>query len=103
MRKFYQTIVEAGSVPMFQWIASCHQFTSWLAQQRVSLASTTDQSGKLLLIGFQPDECRSMFERTFKRHPPYVVMSWVEGIRQPLFHADFTQLSWLSMCVFRTP
>ena len=43
------------------------QFPEWLAEQRVSLAFTTYQSGKLFLIGLKPDRRLSVFERTFNR------------------------------------
>src|SRR5437764_12631530 len=43
------------------------QFPAWLAEQRVSLAFTTYQAGKLFLIGLQPDGRLSIFERTFNR------------------------------------
>ena len=43
------------------------QFNSWLAEQKVSLAFTTYQAGKLFLIGLQPDGRLSIFERTFSR------------------------------------
>ena len=43
------------------------QFNSWLAEQKLSLAFTTYQSGKLFLIGLQPDGRLSVFERTFNR------------------------------------
>jgi uncharacterized protein (TIGR03032 family) len=43
------------------------QFNSWLAEQRLSLAFTTYQSGKLFLIGLRPDGRLSVFERTFNR------------------------------------
>jgi uncharacterized protein (TIGR03032 family) len=43
------------------------QFTSWLAEQRLSLAFTTYQSGKVFFIGLQPDGRLSVFERTFNR------------------------------------
>jgi uncharacterized protein (TIGR03032 family) len=52
--------------PHFEAIAS-RQFTSWLAAQRISLAFTTYQTGKLFLIGLQPDGRLSVFERTFNR------------------------------------
>jgi uncharacterized protein (TIGR03032 family) len=48
-------------------IAGSRQFPSWLLEQRVSLAFTTYQSGKLFLIGLQPDGKLSVFERTFER------------------------------------
>lgn len=43
------------------------QFASWLAEQRLSLAFTTYQTGKLFLIGLQADGRLSIFERTFNR------------------------------------
>ena len=52
--------------PKFELTAS-RQFTAWLAEQRVSLAFTTYQTGKLLLIGLRPDGRLSVFERTFNR------------------------------------
>lgn len=52
--------------PAFELIAS-RQFTAWLVEQRLSLAFTTYQTGKLFLIGLQPDGRLSVFERTFNR------------------------------------
>ena len=52
--------------PLFEAIAS-RQFTSWLAEQQISLAFTTYQTGKLFLIGLQPDGRLSVFERNFNR------------------------------------
>ena len=52
--------------PKFELTAS-RQFTAWLADQCVSLAFTTYQTGKLLLIGLRPDGRLSVFERTFNR------------------------------------
>jgi uncharacterized protein (TIGR03032 family) len=43
------------------------QFNAWLSEQKLSLAFTTYQSGKLFLIGLQPDGRLSVFERTFNR------------------------------------
>ena len=43
------------------------QFNSWLAEQGISLAFTTYQSGKLFLIGLQPEGRLSVFERSFNR------------------------------------
>jgi uncharacterized protein (TIGR03032 family) len=48
-------------------IMGSRQFNSWLAEQNVSLAFTTYQSGKLFLIGMQPNGRLSVFERTFNR------------------------------------
>ncbi len=43
------------------------QFSNWLVEQQCSLAFTTYQTGKLFLIGVQPDGRLSIFERTFNR------------------------------------
>jgi uncharacterized protein (TIGR03032 family) len=43
------------------------QFTSWLAETGISLAFTTYQTGKLFLLGLQPDGRLSVVERTFNR------------------------------------
>ncbi len=43
------------------------QFSAWMAEQRASLAFTTYQTGKLFMIGLQPDGRLSIFERTFNR------------------------------------
>jgi uncharacterized protein (TIGR03032 family) len=48
-------------------ITASRQFASWLAEQQISLAFTTYQSGKLFLIGLQSDGRLSIFERTFNR------------------------------------
>jgi uncharacterized protein (TIGR03032 family) len=48
-------------------LTGSRQFTSWLAEQRASLAFTTYQSGKLFLIGLREDARLSVFERTFNR------------------------------------
>ena len=52
--------------PPFE-ISASRQFTSWLAEQRLSLAFTTYQSGKLFLLGLNADGRLSVFERTFER------------------------------------
>src|SRR5215467_7118873 len=48
-------------------VHSSRQFPNWLAEQKVSLAFTTYQAGKLFLIGLQPSGRLSIFERTFNR------------------------------------
>lgn len=48
-------------------ITASRQFASWLAEQQLSLAFTTYQSGKLFLVGVQSDGRLSIFERTFNR------------------------------------
>ncbi|MEO8165624.1 MAG: DUF4915 domain-containing protein, partial [Betaproteobacteria bacterium] len=42
-------------------------FPDWLAEQRVSLAFSTYQAGKLLFLGRKEDGSLSVFERTFER------------------------------------
>ncbi|MDB6155430.1 MAG: Ribosomal protein acetylase RimI and related acetyltransferase [Chthoniobacteraceae bacterium] len=48
-------------------ISGSRNFTSWLKEQRLSLAFSTYQTGKLFLIGLKPDGKLSIFERTFER------------------------------------
>jgi uncharacterized protein (TIGR03032 family) len=52
--------------PKLELMAS-RQFNAWLAEEKVSLAFTTYQAGKLHLIGLTPDGSLSVFERTFNR------------------------------------
>lgn len=52
--------------PWLEVTCSRH-FSAWLAEQRVSLACTTYQTGKLLLLGRTPDEGLAVFERNFTR------------------------------------
>ena len=56
----------ADAEPTFELSAS-RQFNAWLVEQKLSLAFTTYQSGKLFLIGIKPDGRLSVFERTFNR------------------------------------
>lgn len=48
---------------------------AWLLEQRVSLAFTTYQTGKLFLLGRYPDGRLSVFERTFNR----AMGLWADG------------------------
>lgn len=48
-------------------ISASRQFTSWLASEKVSLAFSTYQTGKLFLIGLTQSGKLSVFERTFER------------------------------------
>ena len=48
-------------------IMGSRQFNNWLREQKISLAFTTYQAGKIFLIGSQPDGRLSIFERTFNR------------------------------------
>ena len=54
------------SAPKLELNAS-RQFISWIREQRLSIAFTTYQTGKLFLIGLRPDGKLSVFERTFER------------------------------------
>lgn len=48
-------------------ITTSRMFPEWLAGMRASLALTTYQTGKIFLIGVQPDGRLSIFERTLER------------------------------------
>ncbi len=48
-------------------ITGSRQLTAWMAEQQVSLGFSTYQTGKMFLIGLQPDGRLSIFERTFNR------------------------------------
>lgn len=52
--------------PQVEFSAS-RQLTSWMAEEKVSFAFTTYQTGKLFLVGTHPDGRLSVFERTFNR------------------------------------
>ncbi len=56
----------AETAPKLEMMGS-RQFPNWLAEENVSLAFTTYQTGKLFLIGLRPDGRLSIFERTFNR------------------------------------
>jgi uncharacterized protein (TIGR03032 family) len=58
----------AGQAPEPKLEIDCsRQFPEWLIEQKISLAFTTYQSGKLFLIGLRPDRRLSVHERTFNR------------------------------------
>ena len=48
-------------------ISGSRNFTSWLREERLSVAFSTYQTGKLFLVGVKPDGRLSVFERTFER------------------------------------
>lgn len=48
-------------------ITSSRQFPAWLAQQGISLACTTYQSNRLILLGLKPNGQLSAVLRTFER------------------------------------
>ena len=80
------------SLPQLEMIPS-RQFTAWLAEQRVSLAFTTYQSGKLFLLGLQPNGRLSIFERTFNR----CMGLWADA--QTLYMSTLFQLWRFENCV----
>jgi uncharacterized protein (TIGR03032 family) len=58
------------------------QFTAWLAETGIGLAFTTYQTGKLFLLGLQPDGRLSVFERTFNRAMGLAAHESPQGGRQ---------------------
>ena len=64
--------MDSGSSPALAeppWleVSASRHFPDWLAQERISLALTTYQSGKLILVGRNTDGRLAVFERTFNR------------------------------------
>src|SRR5262245_32172320 len=62
------------SEPWVEVSGSPH-LSSWLAENRVSLAFTTYQTGKLFLLGRHPEGRLAVFERTFDR----AMGLWADG------------------------
>ncbi len=75
----------APEKPTFE-LQTSRQFNNWLAERRASVAFTTYQSGKLFLVGLQPDGRLSVFERTFNR----CMGLWSDG--NTLFMSSLYQL-----------
>ncbi len=63
---FPNSATPSNSAPSLE-ISASRQFTSWLAEQKLSLVFTTYQAGKVFFIGLQPNGQLSIFERTFER------------------------------------
>jgi uncharacterized protein (TIGR03032 family) len=61
-----QISAKTSQTPSLELDAS-RQFTSWLAEQQMSITFTTYQAGKVFFIGLQPSGKLSVFERTFER------------------------------------
>ena len=59
--------VSSAAAPKLLEIKVSRHFTAWLAETGLSLAFTTYQTGKLFLLGLQPDGRLAVFERTFNR------------------------------------
>ncbi len=79
------TSAEATKEPWVGVTGSPH-LSSWLAEQHVSLAFTTYQTGKLFLLGRQPGGRLAVFERTFNR----AMGLWADG--QTLWLSTLYQL-----------
>jgi uncharacterized protein (TIGR03032 family) len=56
-------------------VSGSPRLSGWLAEQRVSLAFTTYQTGKLFLLGRHPEGRLAVFERTFDR----AMGLWADG------------------------
>lgn len=57
---------EAPAPPALE-ISTSRQMLAWMAEQKLSIALTTYQIGKLFFLGLKPDGNLSVFERTFNR------------------------------------
>ena len=55
-----------GAAPIFE-ISTSRHFTAWMAEQKLSIALTTYQVGKLFLLGLKESGELSVFERSFNR------------------------------------
>ncbi len=64
----------ASDEPWLEVTGSPH-LAAWLVEQKVSLAFTTYQTGKLLLVGCSPEGRLAVFERTFNR----AMGLWADG------------------------
>ena len=58
---------QATPAPPALEITSSRQMLGWMAEQRLSMALTTYQIGKLFLLGLKPGGQLSVFERSFNR------------------------------------
>ena len=67
-------------------VTGSQRLAAWLAEEDVSLAFTTYQTGKLFLLGRNPDGGLSVFERTFNR----AMGLWADG--QSLWLSTLYQL-----------
>ncbi len=61
------TTAEAAQATPQLEISTSRQLPNFLAEQKLSLAVTTYQAGKLFLFGLKPDGRLSVFERTLER------------------------------------
>lgn len=67
-------------------INTSRQLTHWMLEQRLSIAFTTYQAGKLFLLGLQPNGRMSVFERTYNR----CLGLWTDG--QTMWMSSLYQL-----------
>jgi uncharacterized protein (TIGR03032 family) len=74
-------MTETPAAPLLE-IQLSRQFTALLAETGFGLAFTTYQSGKLFLLGLQPDGRLAVFERTFNRAMGLAAHEEPEGGRQ---------------------
>jgi uncharacterized protein (TIGR03032 family) len=79
------TGADVKTEPWVEVTGSPHLY-AWLAEQRVSLAFTTYQTGKLFLLGRHPEGRLAVFERTFNR----AMGLWADG--QTLWLSTLYQL-----------
>ena len=77
----------SASPPWLNVLGSRH-FIDWLQEQRVSLAFTTYQAGKLFFVGRKPDQALSVFERTF----PHCMGMWASPDGQTLWLSSRFQI-----------
>jgi uncharacterized protein (TIGR03032 family) len=59
----------APAKPKEPWldVSASRRFVNWLGEHKISLAFTTYQAGKVFLLGVNPDNRLSIFERSFTR------------------------------------
>lgn len=62
----YDMDTSQTAAPLLE-VTTSRQLLSWLAEQKLSIALTTYQIGKLYFIGLKPDNQLSVFERSFNR------------------------------------
>jgi hypothetical protein len=77
--------VGTASEPWVQ-VTGSPRLWNWLVEQRVSLAFTTYQTGKLFLLGRHPEGRLAVVERTFNR----AMGLWADG--QTLWMSTLVQL-----------
>src|SRR6185369_15361851 len=77
----------SASQPWLNVLGSRH-FLDWLAEQRLSLAFTTYQTGKMFCVGRKPEHALAVFERTFN----YCMGLWASPDAQTLWLSSRYQL-----------